>query len=372
MKITKEILESTVKDIAKVVLPAVVDEDFNIDEKAPYELYNAIVGTVFDEAGYNKVVNDSPEFLYYHIPGGSKMTSDKKSLDITGDDKVDAEDVEAIDEILNKENITKEDIEKGDVSGDFKVDTHDKKLVEKEAERQKKSTIDVDTDSVYTEEEAVTYNAQLEGAVKAGDYTEDVEVESDAYDYVYDEDSWDESYANGGLKKYYVSSDAASPYKEDLWNEVEQRAANWNDIVKDGDEPVEFEDGYHYEDSEGNPCIRCWEGAINAPGAKYPWIVVNFEEDVNATIKFQYEGKEDVTPWDDTVFGKGNEHKEWGCASIPTELGNEFLLTDGETTFDINKFKMILVKQDVEQYTTETAAAYNATLPGAVKAGDKK
>ena len=53
MKITKEILESTVKDIAKVVLPAVVDEDFNIDEKAPYELYNAIVGTVFDEAGYN-------------------------------------------------------------------------------------------------------------------------------------------------------------------------------------------------------------------------------------------------------------------------------------------------------------------------------
>lgn len=145
MKITKEILESTVKEIAKIVLPAVVDENYDIDEKAPYELYNAIVGTVFDAEGYNKVVTEAPEYLYSHIPGGSKMTSsEKKSADLTGDDKVDEADVAAIEELLNKENPTMDDIKKGDVTGDVKLDSYDKELVKKEAERKKKSEVDVE------------------------------------------------------------------------------------------------------------------------------------------------------------------------------------------------------------------------------------
>jgi len=144
MKITKEILESTVKEIAKKALPAVVDENFNIEEKEPYELYNAIVGTVFDAAGYNKVATEAPEYLYSHIPGGSKMVGEPKSADITGDEKVDKEDVTAIEELLNKENPTIEDIKTGDVTGDFKLDTHDKERIEKEAEHQKKSEVDVE------------------------------------------------------------------------------------------------------------------------------------------------------------------------------------------------------------------------------------
>lgn len=157
MKITKEILESTVKEIAKIVLPAVVNEDFDIDEKEPYELYNAIVGTVFDAAGYNKVATEAPEYLYSHIPGGSKMVGEPKSADITGDEKVDEGDVTAIDELLNKENPTVEDIKTGDVTGDFKLDTHDKELIEKEVERQKKSQVKIEeTEIEETEEETYT------------------------------------------------------------------------------------------------------------------------------------------------------------------------------------------------------------------------
>jgi len=151
MKITKEILESTVKEIAKKALPAVVDENFNIEEKEPYELYNAIVGTVFDAAGYNKVATEAPEYLYSHIPGGSKMVGEPKSADITGDEKVDDKDVTAIEELLNKENPTIEDIKTGDVTGDFKLDTHDKKRIEKEAEHQKKSEVDVEEVEPTTE-----------------------------------------------------------------------------------------------------------------------------------------------------------------------------------------------------------------------------
>ena len=41
------------------------------------------------------------------------------------------------------------------------------------------------------------------------------------WEYVYNAESWNASYTNGGLKVYYEWADAASPYKEDLWNTVE-------------------------------------------------------------------------------------------------------------------------------------------------------
>ena len=223
---------------------------------------------------------------------------------------------------------------------------------------------------VYTAAEAIAYNAALAGAVKAGDI-KTTEVESSSYDYIYDKDSWDASFANGGLKMYYIWSDAANaPYKEDLWNTVEERAANINDARKEDDEYVLDDNGNYIYDN----CERSWQGAVNAPGAKYPWIVPHFDTDVNAKITFKYEGKEDVQPWGDKLFGIGKKDdgtdRLFGCASIPNELGEEFLLNEGVTTFDISKFKMFLVTE--EAYTEETAAAYNATLEGAVKAGDPK
>ena len=176
---------------------------------------------------------------------------------------------------------------------------------------------------------------------------------SKCYDYIHDEASWNESYLNGGLKKYYEWSDRVNaPYKEDLWNIIEERAANINDARKDPDT------GEYILDNNGNyiydNCERCWLGAVKAPGAKYPWIVPYFEDDVNAKLIFRYEGKEDVMPWGDKLFGIGKKEdgsdRLFGAASVASEFGdNNFLISEnrtdgGESTFDINKFEMILVQ----------------------------
>lgn len=151
---------------------------------------------------------------------------------------------------------------------------------------------------------------------------------SNSFDYIYDEASWNDSYENGGLKLYYEKYP-----EEDLWNTVENRPATAADRAADGTYPN---------------CIHCWQGAINAPGAKYPWIVPHFDLIENAKITFEYEGKEPVKPWGDTLFSDVDGNKKWGCASVPVELGEEFILDNqGHTTFDIDKFKMKLERQDV-------------------------
>jgi len=146
MTITKELLELTIQKIASASLPAIVDENYDINGKEPFELYNAIVGTTFNAENYNTVATEAPDYLFAHIPGGAKMVGEMaESLDITGDDKVTEADVAAIDAILAKDEITESDITTGDVTGDFKVDEHDKELIEKEAECQK-STVEVETE----------------------------------------------------------------------------------------------------------------------------------------------------------------------------------------------------------------------------------
>ena len=157
------------------------------------------------------------------------------------------------------------------------------------------------------------------------------------WEYIYNEQSWNESYQNGVLATYYAHYDAASPYKEDLWNTVENRPANWNDIEKDGQgNPIEYSDGYHYAN-----CVRCWQGAINAPGAKYPWAAVSMPANFEGYVKFIYDNGTPVYPWGENIrsFKKG-----FGIASIPEELGNEFLLdAQGNTTFDPSKLQVKLL-----------------------------
>lgn len=198
------------------------------------------------------------------------------------------------------------------------------------------------------------------------------EEESDEYDYVYDEASWNESEENGALKKYHEKYP-----EEDWWNNAEDRAVNYNDRLYKGElEGVEVEGKAKWESdtaqsvtidstkyyasifygfepqslelysdvnlteptgkifaitevSYSEDCSRCWKGAINNPGAQYPWVCPNFERDVDAKVIFRYEGFEDVQPWGDKVFHDGG----WGCESVAKLYGNDF---------DINNFKMIL------------------------------
>lgn len=137
------------------------------------------------------------------------------------------------------------------------------------------------------------------------------------------EAAWNAEYQNedSALRKYYAWSDEANaPYKEDLWNTVENRPANGTDIltedgtfVWDGGVPVTDENGTIYTN-----CERCWKGAINAPEASYPWAVVEVPVPFEGTISLSYKGGEPVYPWgeEDREFGRG-----FAVASIPNELG---------------------------------------------------
>lgn len=198
------------------------------------------------------------------------------------------------------------------------------------------------------------------------------EEESDEYDYIYDEASWNESESNGALKKYHEKYP-----EEDWWNNAEDRPVNYNDrlytgtleganvegkakwesdaaqsIVINGTkyyasifygfEPQSLElfNDVNLTEPVGevfaitsvgysSDCSRCWEGAINNPGAQYPWVCPIFDRDVNAKVIFRYEGFEDVQPWGDKVFHSG----DWGCESVAKLYGDDF---------DISKFKMIV------------------------------
>jgi hypothetical protein len=143
---------------------------------------------------------------------------------------------------------------------------------------------------------------------------------------------------------------------------------------------------------------QCWDGAIKANGAKYPWIVVHFEgveKDLQSIITFKYDGKSDVQPWGSTrLFGNGyaddgtTKLKIWGCASLPEEFqDNTFLIPETasaanpnwngeageESTFDISKFTLVLEHPGVEfikgseaipatHYTEEEIAEHNSQL----------
>ena len=189
------------------------------------------------------------------------------------------------------------------------------------------------------EEAEITLNVEIgqKVAAEAGESPAE-------WEYIVDENSWNESYNDGVLKVYYEWADekGAYPYKEDLWNQKEQRAANWNDIVKENGVPVEFEDGYHYVDGDGNPCVRCWLGALNAPGAKYPWCAVAVPNPFSGTIRFNYDGGEGVYPWGE---GYRSFTRGFGIASIPDELGMEYILDqEGKTSFDPSKLVVTLEK----------------------------
>lgn len=170
---------------------------------------------------------------------------------------------------------------------------------------------------------------------------------------VKDEESWNASnQEGGGLYKYYIWSDQANaPYKEDLWNTSANRAANINDARKDPDsgELVLDEKGNYIYDN----CERCWQGAVKAPGAKYPWIVLNVTDETPSLVTFKYTYPDgtvkEVNPWGNKVFGGPTEsRREWGCASVASEFGdNDFIISEnrtdgGESTFDVERFELIL------------------------------
>ena len=80
MKATKEIVETRVVE----ALSATPHKAFTVDKQlAKYALYNALVGTTFDEESY-EVLAESEEgvqYLYDHIPGGAKLVKESKRVE---------------------------------------------------------------------------------------------------------------------------------------------------------------------------------------------------------------------------------------------------------------------------------------------------
>lgn len=80
MKATKEIVETRVRE----ALSATPHKAFTVDKNLePYALYNALVGTTFDEASY-RVLAESEEgvqYLYDHIPGGAKLIKEDEQAE---------------------------------------------------------------------------------------------------------------------------------------------------------------------------------------------------------------------------------------------------------------------------------------------------
>ena len=252
-------------------------------------------------------------------------------------------------------------------------------------------------DDVYTKNEADTKFLTEDSL---GTFGEESEIPKIQYEIISNQKSWTVSYENGVLKEYYEKYP-----QEDLWNTVENRAVNFNDRYYHGNigneaiecgatwasdsaqklvindvtyyapifygmegQDVELFNDIDLTDSTGQTftietvvyngnCTHCWEGTVNAPGAKLPWIGIKFNNDTNVMLKFQYEGKKDVTPWNFTVFGTGEGHKAWGLASVASEFGdNSFAIVEngGENTFDSSKFKLIAINA-------------NANIPAAIK-----
>ena len=189
--------------------------------------------------------------------------------------------------------------------------------------------------------------------VYAKSYSENPESLGLNWEYIYNEATWNEAYANPTLQAYYAWSDQANaPYKEDLWNSASGRAANINDAHKTNDEYDLDENGNYIYDN----CERNWSGAVSAPWAKYPWAVVSIPKPFTWTISFSYNGWEPVYPWGEAIrsFTRG-----FGIASIPEEFkNNSFLIPEnagiansewegevGEaSTFDPTKLVITLIQ----------------------------
>lgn len=181
------------------------------------------------------------------------------------------------------------------------------------------------------------------------------------FEYIYDEATWNESFANGVLKQYY-----AKYPDEDMWVFADQEHFDNNDPT-----------GGHYglgtdkTNGEWTPLAKhCWAGTVNATGAKLPWICVSFNSDAQANVIFTYDGKANVKPWGNNLFGIGTKvdgsNRLWGFASVAEEFqDNGFLIPenssngninwDNGSAFDISKFGILLdrptsAKEYVDSY----------------------
>lgn len=210
--------------------------------------------------------------------------------------------------------------------------------------------------------------------------------------------SWNAAYDNGNgpLGAYYNDHP-----EEDLWNEKENRAVNFNDRwytgtidgqevscgtawAADGVQKITVDETDYYTpiwgydlapheaelftnvectESAGktfsittvsfsDDCKHCWEGSINAPGAAYPWLVITLPVPTEGKIEIEGGnklGNKKVYPW-------GNEYKSfehgYAICSIPTEFENDSVKINPAT----GSAEVKIISTDVTVNLTTVAA----------------
>ena len=219
---------------------------------------------------------------------------------------------------------------------------------------------DIDKDDVTAAKEAEA-NSKIEVNEDEDDTT--TKVESDAWSYVHDAESFNASLVDGGLAKYYDTYP-----DEDLESTTGAGNATFNDRVYVGsfdnsNEVVEFKAGWEETsqkitnvadstevyymarvDGEGNQYAKfqgeswtlytdaalteeaghvfhitrlefdgfehTYNAASNAPGSTLPWVVVNFPEEETHIVKFEYDGTAVEAQWDHAI--------NWGIVATST------------------------------------------------------
>lgn len=147
-------------------------------------------------------------------------------------------------------------------------------------------------------------------------------VIADNWDYIWNEETWNA--ARG--KKNSALNEFLSKHSYDYrYNTYGHRLTFCSDKLN-GEWP--------------DYCQQSWEGATKFPNTKFPWCVVNIEP-FYGTIKLNYNGGEDIYPWGEVPR---NFRHHYAIISIPTELGEEFLLDEnGNTTFEPEKLTVVLI-----------------------------
>ena len=234
---------------------------------------------------------------------------------------------------------------------------------------------------------------KLAHIVKISSKEEPVGKVSVPFAFIHDEASWNEAYNTPGspLRRY----EDANP-TEDLWNESEGRAAGFNDrkyIGKlDASEPVEttqvvwetelaqrvvingtnyytnmfydmapktvqlyndpamaeFAHNFTIESVVYDNCVKCWMGAINAPGAQYPWATFDLPEGTTGEVEIEFDGN--------TYTTSGN------IISLPSVTGCTAIDKDDQAATDIYTADDFEISYESTDLTTRMYVQFDINL----------
>ena len=214
---------------------------------------------------------------------------------------------------------------------------------------------DIDNDGDIDEDDVTAANSTIDI-----DDDEPVKIESDAWSFVNDAESFNASLENGGLAKYYekypdedlesISGSGNATFNDRIYvgsldnsNEVVEFKAGWEETSQKITNVADPTEVYYMEriDDQGNQYDRfqgeswtlytdaaltieaghvfnitrlefdgfehTYAAAVNAPGSTLPWVVVNFDVDAAYTVDFEYDGAAVPAQWDHAI--------NWGIVS---------------------------------------------------------